>query len=134
MPSRHSTQQILVCEDDPDTASFFVEVLELAGYRTICAADGEAGLRLAAKHRPAAILLDLAMPGLEGGLVLTRLKADPSTAEIPVVIVSAFPGWLTFLDRQKAVAVVEKPCLPAELESAVAQALAVGKPRRTKSR
>ena len=115
---------ILVCEDDPHVAQFFVDVLEAAGHRVVHAADGATAVRLAQELRPAALVLDLALPDLDGAAVLARLKADPGTAAIPIVVVSAYPGWLTLLDRRQAVAVVEKPCLPDDLQAAVAQALA----------
>ena len=114
---------ILVCEDDPSLASLFGDILEAAGYRAVGTPSGEAALRLAQTLRPAVILLDLSLPDLDGATVLTRLKGNPTTADIPVVIVSAYPGWLTFLDRGLAVAVVEKPCTPAELEAVIEEAL-----------
>jgi CheY-like chemotaxis protein len=115
---------VLVCEDDGLVAEFFGEVLSLGGYQVLDARNGEAAIRLAVEHRPAAVLLDLALPDLDGAAVLARLKADPRTAGIPVVIVSAHPGWLTFVDRQQAAAVLEKPCPPDDLLAAVEAAIA----------
>ena len=114
---------VVICEDDRPVAECFAEVLEAAGYRAVVAADGEAAIRLAAELRPAAIVLDLGLPGLDGGAALARLKADRRTAAIPVVIASARPGQVTFLDRGQAAAVLEKPFDIAELEAAVSRAL-----------
>lgn len=114
---------ILVCEDDPMVLAFFADALQAAGYRVLAAPDGESALRLAARRRPAVILLDLALPRLDGPRVLSRLKANPRTAAIPVVVASAYPGWLTFLDRGQVAGVLEKPCLADELAGAVAGAL-----------
>jgi CheY-like chemotaxis protein len=115
---------VLVCEDDPMVSDFFLDALTVFGYRAVGASDGEDALRLAAALRPSAIVLDLGLPGLDGGATLARLKGDPRTADIPVVVASAHPGWLTFLDRSQVVAVLEKPCLPTDLHAAVEQALA----------
>jgi CheY-like chemotaxis protein len=53
------------------------------------AADGESGLAAASRCRPGVIFLDLAMPGMKGDEVLERLKNDPETAQIPVVVVTS---------------------------------------------
>jgi CheY-like chemotaxis protein len=118
-----SGRTILVCEDDPFVSEFFQDVFKVAGHRVESAKDGESAIRMAADIRPAVITLDIDLPGLDGASVISRLKADPATADIPVVIVSAHPGWLTFLERHHAAAVLEKPCPPWELQAAVEQAL-----------
>jgi CheY-like chemotaxis protein len=119
-----SSRPILVCEDDPLVAGFFAEVLAAAGHTSVVARNGEVALRMAAELRPAAITLDLDLPRLHGGAVLSRLRGDPATWAIPVIVVSAYPGWLTFLERHRAAAVLEKPTPPWELATAVEQALA----------
>ena len=63
-------------------------MLAREGYRPVGAASGEAAIAQARADRPAAILLDLAMPQMNGWEVLSRLKADPITREVPVVILS----------------------------------------------
>jgi signal transduction histidine kinase/DNA-binding response OmpR family regulator len=79
---------ILVVDDDPAAREMISRTLLREGYRVITAADGDEGLRLAAEQRPALITLDVMMPVMDGWSVLSRLKADPELAEIPVVIVS----------------------------------------------
>ena len=115
---RAELRPILVCEDDLLVADFFAEVLAAAGHPVAIALDGEAALRMAARLRPAAITLDLDLPRLHGGAVLGRLKGDPATAAIPVIVISAHPGWLTFPERHQAAAVLEKPVPPWELAAA----------------
>jgi signal transduction histidine kinase/CheY-like chemotaxis protein len=83
-----SGERILVIEDDPDAFRRIEEPLRLAGYQPIHAVSGEAGITLAHDLRPVAITLDLILPGIDGMEVLKRLKADPITRGIPVVIVS----------------------------------------------
>ena len=121
--SRAARRTILVCEDDPMVSLFFQEVFKSAGHRVVSARDGETAVRLASELQPAAVTLDLDLPGLDGGAVIGRLKGDPATARIPVIVISAHPGWLTFVDRHRAAAVLDKPCPPWELQAAVEQAL-----------
>lgn len=89
--------QILIVEDDRHIADLLVQHLERAGYRTLVAHRGEEALRLAREERPQLITLDIYLPDLDGFTVLERLKADPETAEIPVIIVSVMA------DRQRGV-------------------------------
>lgn len=114
---------ILVCEDDPMVSVFLQDVFRTAGHRVVSASDGESAVRLARELRPSVMTLDIDLPGLDGGAAISRLKNDPATADIPVIIVSAHPGWLTFMERHQAAAVLEKPCPPWELQAAVEQIL-----------
>ena len=63
--------------------------LRSAGYQVIEAEDGHNGLAAAQKQRPDLIILDLSMPDLDGLAVLKKLRDDPVTAEIPVIVCSA---------------------------------------------
>jgi CheY-like chemotaxis protein len=79
---------VLVIDDQPEAVEIIHEHLAGAGYRVRAAPSGEAGLRMAREMHPAAITLDVMMPDLNGWQVLSRLRADPGTSGIPVVIVS----------------------------------------------
>jgi len=79
---------VLVIDDDPATLELITRFLEREGFAVRTAPDGEAGLRLATQVHPSVILLDVLMPHLDGWGVLSRLKADPALAAIPVVVVS----------------------------------------------
>jgi signal transduction histidine kinase/DNA-binding response OmpR family regulator len=79
---------ILVIEDDPSAVRLLREYLEGAGYRIRMASDGEAGIAAVLLQRPAAIVLDVLLPGIDGWEVLRRLKADPRAHDIPVVFVT----------------------------------------------
>ena len=83
-----SRQTILIIDDDPDTQKIMRRALEADGFDVIIAADGEAGLALARERKPAAITLDILMPGLDGWDVLKKLKDDPELSEIPVVLLT----------------------------------------------
>ena len=79
---------VLVVEDNPDLATIVRGMLEAEGYRVMVAPDGAAGLVAASRVRPMTILLDLLLPQATGWEVLQRLKADPLTADIPIIVVS----------------------------------------------
>lgn len=86
----NTTGRILLVDDDPDIQEVAILALErLGGYSVMVAGSGEDGLRMAKAHRPDVILLDVMMPGLDGPSTLTRLQADPATAAIPVVFLTA---------------------------------------------
>ncbi len=79
---------ILVIDDDQTQRDLTSRFLEREGFAARTAADGSTGLSLARRLRPRAILLDVTMPGMDGWSVLTKLKADPDLATIPVVMVT----------------------------------------------
>ncbi|MCL6521417.1 MAG: response regulator [Firmicutes bacterium] len=80
---------VLAVDDKPYIRQLLATDLGLQGYTVLEAADGAEALELAARRRPDVVLLDLLMPGLDGYEVLRRLRADPATADLPVIILSA---------------------------------------------
>ena len=78
----------LVIEDDPDQRRLLERMLGASGWRGEAAPDGEAGLQLGVERRPDVIVLDVMMPRLNGYQTCRRLKAEPATATIPIVIVT----------------------------------------------
>jgi len=80
---------VLVADDDPFNLRLLQELCEAAGYRVVTAADGSAVLDVVARERPDLVLLDLAMPGLDGFEVMRILKSDADLADIPIVLVTA---------------------------------------------
>ncbi len=80
--------RVLVADDDASTRQLFSRVLTKAGFVAIEACDGTAALEAIAADPPAAVLLDTRMPGLDGLQVLRRLRADPATRTLPVVLVT----------------------------------------------
>ena len=85
-------KKVLIIDDEPE----FVEVTRMrlvaSGYSVVTATGGQDGLRRAKTARPDLILLDLSMPGMDGGDVGQRLRADPRLQTIPVVYLSALIG------------------------------------------
>ena len=92
---------ILIVEDNEKNRKLVRDVLQFKGYRTLEAETAEAGLSLARESRPALILMDIQLPGMNGIDALGHLRADPVTRDIPVMAVTA--SAMT-QDRQKILA------------------------------
>jgi two-component system cell cycle response regulator DivK len=113
---------VLIGEDEPDNRLILQTVVEtLLGVRAEVAGDGLSVLASVERERPRVILLDLMMPGLDGFQVTRHLKANPATASIPIVAVSAMarPD-----DRETALAAgcddfVRKPFELDDLEAVI---------------
>jgi len=85
-PADEST--VLVVDDDPAALDLIARTLQKAGVRVVTAGDGREALRLARSLHPAAITLDVMMPGMDGWQVLRELKAKGDTRDIPVIMVT----------------------------------------------
>ena len=92
---------ILIVEDNENNRMLVRDVLQSRGYRTEETDTGEEGVRLAQTARPALILMDIQLPGINGMEALQLLRADAATREIPVMAVTA--SAMTH-DRQKIMA------------------------------
>ena len=79
---------VVVIDDDRRSIDLLTVYLEAAGLRVVSASDGRRGVELIRALKPAIVVLDILLPGLDGWQVLESLKADPATAAIPVVVVS----------------------------------------------
>ena len=87
---RNSTGDILVIEDDDDSAELIKRSVEQVGFSTRRATNGLDALKMASDAPPAAIVLDIVMPGLDGFAVIDRLSADNALAKIPVIVLSGY--------------------------------------------
>ena len=81
--------RVLVVDDDPDMQSFLVRMLQAEGMRADAVADGDAALLHSIASPPDLVLLDVLLPGVDGFSVCQRLKDEPATAMVPVVLVTA---------------------------------------------
>jgi len=89
MPSRlRDMAKILIVDDSPTEQYVLAQHLQNAGHQTVTAGDGEEGLDVAKSEQPDLVLMDVVMPGLNGFQATRKLKRDPATAQIPVVIVT----------------------------------------------
>jgi CheY-like chemotaxis protein len=92
-------KRILVVDDNADNRSIIAQMLKLSGYDVECATNGQAALQVAATKRPDLIMMDMAMPVLDGWNTTQLLKAQPETAHVPVIAVT---GHATSDDLQRA--------------------------------
>ena len=83
-----TTREVLVVDDDPDSRTLLTLALSGAGYDVATAQNGQEALRAARSHRPDVILLDLAMPVMDGFAFRAAQLQDPELAGIPVLCVS----------------------------------------------
>jgi two-component system cell cycle response regulator DivK len=96
-----ANELILIVEDNEKNRKLVRDVLQHRGYQTLEAETAEDAIRLAQESRPALILMDIQLPGMNGIEALGRLRADPRTKKIPVIAVTA--SAMTH-DRQKIMA------------------------------
>jgi CheY-like chemotaxis protein len=120
------TRRVLLIDDEElirEVAE--VSLAKVGGWEVLTASSGEEGLHMAVGEHPDAILLDVMMPGLDGPGTLARLQADPATATIPVVFLTAKvrqseqQQWIDL----GAAGVLVKPFDPMSLANQVAEVL-----------
>lgn len=128
---QHLGWRILAIEHTPDNLRILKDLLESAGYEFLGAADGLAGLAIAARENPHLILLDIHLPGTDGHQVARRLKADPDLQHIPIIAVSSYglSGDEATSHAAGCAGYISKPFSPRQLLSMVGQFLP-GKPAR----
>jgi len=80
---------ILIVEDNEKNLKLVRDVLQVKGHVTLEAMTGEDGVRLAGERKPDLVLMDIQLPGINGIEALRQLRADPATASIPVIAVTA---------------------------------------------
>ena len=117
--------RVLVAHDERNSRLSLMYILEDAGYEVIEAVDGPGALELAIHERPAVILLDLQLSMIDGLQVLKRLKGNPATRAVPVIVVTALPP-----EQGEQIALklgvshyISKPWEPSTIESAIRLAL-----------
>jgi DNA-binding response OmpR family regulator len=124
---------ILIADDDELLAALVQFKLEAAGHRVIIAENGAAALDAVKSERPDLIVLDAMMPVLTGSEVLTILKADPESAMLPVIMLTARRNQEDVVAalRGGAADYLTKPFIPEELLVRVETALALAQSRAT---
>jgi len=124
-------KRVLVIEDEAAIREGIAALLAFAGYEVLSAEGGKRGLQLASAERPHVILLDLQLPDLDGYEVCLRLRQDPATREIPVVMVT---GSEDLALNRRAYAAGAKACVPKPFRSealiATLEAALAGRRRR----
>jgi DNA-binding response OmpR family regulator/DNA-binding CsgD family transcriptional regulator len=117
LPDRAASDVVLIVDDVPDNLSLLHDALDEAGYVVLVAVDGESALQRAAQADPDIVLLDAAMPGMDGFEVARRLKADADTAHIPIIFMTGLTETEHVMAAFRAGGVdyVTKPIRPQEV-------------------
>ena len=116
-------RRVLVVDDHEMLRSGMTVALTAAGFQVDSAADGLAALAVVSRTPPDVVILDLKMPVLDGYATLARLRADPATAGIPVVIATASEAERSHMLAEGAAAFVTKPIDALQLLREVSLAL-----------
>jgi len=108
---------ILLADDHEDNRLALLTVLAREGYRTLGAANGREAVDVAREQLPDLVLMDLAMPVMDGRQAMRMLRDDPRTARIPIIVLTAMA---LSVDRDRLVAegfdeLLTKPCMPPHL-------------------
>ncbi len=82
-------KKILVVDDKPEVVELVTATLEGEGYQIICAFDGREALEKIGREKPDLVLLDIVMPKMNGFEVLSEVKNDPQTKDIPIIMITA---------------------------------------------
>jgi CheY-like chemotaxis protein len=117
--------RVLIVEDDPDICEVLQVLLSRSGHEASVAANGVTGLDAVTGKQPDVILLDLAMPFMDGVRVLRILKADRRFRTTPVIVITASvdPERLQSAREAGAADVIAKPWLDGQIEAAVEKTL-----------
>jgi CheY-like chemotaxis protein len=122
---------VLIVDDVEDNRTIYVLFLKFSGFRIAEAENGEEALRQAERLLPDVIVMDLSLPVMDGWEATRRLKRDPRTKTIPIVVLTghALPEHAQAARDAGCDLVITKPCLPDQLLDAIRRILDVPKPR-----
>lgn len=117
---------ILIVEDVPNILEFLEVTLKFKGYPVVSAQNGQEALELVRKERPALIVSDILMPKMDGYSMIYKLRTDPTTSRIPIIVLSA--TYVTPEDQEFALKIgamrfIEKPVDTEELLLTIAEVL-----------
>lgn len=129
--SGHS-RTVVVAEDNSINLSMMTDLLETSGWQVVQAQDGADAVRLTRAHTPDLVLMDIQMPVMDGLAATRLLKADPATASIPVLAVTALamPNDEERCLEAGCQAYLAKPFTPEDFERAVLKTLSRTEPAR----
>lgn len=113
-------RRALIVEDQSDIGDLIEQIIRPLGFETFRASDGDEAVRLARAIAPSLITLDLKLPVKDGHSVLRELASEPTTRDIPVIVISAYTDRLQ--PTKQVVGVFEKPFEVKELEDLISLA------------
>ena len=110
---------VLVVDDEAPIRTLISNSLREHGYRTVEASDGVEGLRMATELRPAAVVLDIELPALDGTSILQSLRSNPDTSLLPIIGMSGYE--IDPADERSFTCFLQKPFSPADVVFVLAQ-------------
>jgi two-component system, cell cycle response regulator DivK len=136
MTANSERPRVLVVDDYPDAREMYAEYLQFSGFDVIEAGNGMEAIERAADSAPDIILMDLSLPVMDGWEATRRLKADKTTADIPIVALTghALAGILEGAKKAGCDAFVTKPCLPEDLVKEIRKVLSAPAAQSRKAR
>ena len=134
--TRQETATVLLVEDVADTREMYAEYLRHCGFAVMTATNGSEALDAARSNAPDVILMDAAMPDLDGWTATKLLKADPATRDVPILILTAhvFAEHRLRAEEVGADGFIGKPCMPDELAREVSAVLSRWRSRSNSGR
>jgi two-component system cell cycle response regulator DivK len=129
-PDRKTPPLILVVEDYDDAREMYVEYLTFTGFRVEAATNGLEAIEMTTRLMPDLVLMDLALPKLDGWEATRRLKSDPKTSHIPVIALTghALAGHAERAREAGCDSFITKPCVPDELVAEISRVLGISSP------
>jgi two-component system cell cycle response regulator DivK len=136
MTANSERPRVLVVDDYPDAREMYAEYLQFSGFDVIEAGNGMEAIERAGDSAPDIILMDLSLPVMDGWEATRRLKADKTTADIPIVALTghALAGILEGAKKAGCDAFVTKPCLPEDLVKEIRKVLSAPAAQLRKAR
>jgi two-component system, cell cycle response regulator DivK len=127
---RKTAPLILVVEDYDDAREMYVEYLTFTGFRVESATNGLEAIEMTERLKPDLVLMDLALPKLDGWEATRRLKSNPATAGIPVIALTghALAGHAERAREAGCDSFITKPCVPDELVAEISRVLGINSP------
>ena len=127
---RKTSPLILVVEDYDDAREMYVEYLTFTGFRVDSATNGLEAIEMTERLLPDLVLMDLALPKLDGWEATRRLKSNPATAHIPVIALTghALAGHAERAREAGCDSFITKPCVPDELVAEISRVLGTTSP------
>ena len=127
---RQTPPLILVVEDYDDAREMYVEYLTFTGFRVESATNGLEAIDMTQRLMPDLVLMDLALPKLDGWEATRRLKSDSATAHIPVIALTghALAGHAERAREAGCDSFITKPCVPDELVAEISRVLGITSP------
>jgi CheY-like chemotaxis protein len=126
MPAPSPRLTVLIVDDEPSIVALLSELLEEAGYRALRARNGRMALAIAQHERPSLVITDRNMPVLDGVSLVRRLRSNPRTCDIPILMMSSAWSSAGNVDAAEQVPFVAKPFDLEDLLAAVA--ICIGPP------